>query len=266
MNLADQINILADFCGVRDIDELSSEALSKKYNFAQADIMVLFGGSILAGGDVFAEAMKNQIAKKYIIVGGAGHTTEMLRLKMKELYPCIDAANMSEAELFNEYIFERYNLRADYLECDSTNCGNNITYLLDLIDREQINCQSMILTQDSTMQRRMTAGLKKYRPEILAINFAAYRAKVMNNGSELTYDTEILGMWNIERYVTLLLGEIPRLTDDVNGYGPKGKDFIAHVDIPQKIQAAFDEVIKYFKVRNAINNGKVSIFFGNKQQ
>ena len=266
MNLAEQINILADFCGVRDIDELSSEVLSRKYNFAQADIMVLFGGSIIAGGDVFAEAIKNQIAKKYIIVGGAGHTTETLRRKMSEIYLNIDTTNMSEAELFNEYIFKRYNLRADYLECSSTNCGNNITYLLDLIDREKINCRSMILTQDATMQRRMSAGLKKYCPEILAINFAAYRAKVVNDNSEFTYDTEILGMWNIERYVSLLLGEIPRLTDDINGYGPKGKDFIAHVDIPQKVQAAFDEVSKYFKVRNAINDGKVSIFFGNKQQ
>lgn len=30
-------------------------------------------------------------------------------------------------------------------------------------------------------------------------------------------------------------GEIPRLRDDVNGYGPKGKKFIAHVNIPDKV-------------------------------
>ena len=60
-------------------------------------------------------------------------------------------------------------------------------------------------------------------------------------------------MWDIERYVSLLLGEIPRLTDDNNGYGPNGKNFIAHVDIPQNVQSAFNEVSKYFKVRSAIN-------------
>ena len=38
--------------------------------------MVLFGGSIIAGGDILAEAIQNEVAKKNIIVGGAGHTTE----------------------------------------------------------------------------------------------------------------------------------------------------------------------------------------------
>ena len=41
--------------------------------------MVLFGGSIIAGGDILAEAIQNEVPKKNIIVGGAGHTTETLR-------------------------------------------------------------------------------------------------------------------------------------------------------------------------------------------
>ena len=35
------------------------------------------------------------------------------------------------------------------------------------------------------------------------------------------------------------MGEIPRLTDDENGYGPKGKGYIAHVDIPDNVEKAF---------------------------
>ena len=31
----------------------------------------------------------------------------------------------------------------------------------------------------------------------------------------------------------------PRLTDDAHGYGPRGKGFIAHVDIPPEVQRAF---------------------------
>ena len=253
MKLADQINVLSDFCGIRDIDELSKEALRKKYNFTQADVIVLFGGSILAGGDVLANAIKNQIAKKYIIVGGAGHTTETLRQQFKKFSPKLDVSNLSEAEIFNAYLGKFYDLSADYLECKSTNCGNNITYMLDLIDSEHISCNSIILAQDATMQRRMTAGLKKYRPEIIAINFATYQAKVIEKDSKLVYEAEILGMWDIDRYVSLLLGEIPRLTDDVNGYGPNGKNFIIHVDIPQNVQSAFNEVSKHFNIRTTIN-------------
>ena len=249
--LAKQINILGDFLGVRDIETLTAEELNKKFQIEQVDIAVLFGGSILAGGDIFAEAIKNHIAKNFIIVGGAGHTTETLRQKFNEIYSELDVRNLTEAEIFNEYIKRRYNVAADYLEKNSTNCGNNITFLLELIDEKKITCRSIILIQDSTMQLRMCAGLKKYRPEITAINYAAYQAKVIESNGELVYQDEIFGMWNIDRYVSLLLGEIPRLTDDQNGYDPQGKNFIAHVDINSEVQKAFEAVSKVYEVRKA---------------
>ena len=33
---------------------------------------------------------------------------------------------------------------------------------------------------------------------------------------------------------------------DVNGYGPKGKKFIAHVDIPDCVENAFEELMKVY--------------------
>ena len=58
----------------------------------------------------------------------------------------------------------------------------------------------------------------------------------------MTYKEEIWGMWDMERYISLLMGEIPRLTDNENGYGPKGKNFIAHVDIPTEVRSAFEQL------------------------
>ena len=49
-------------------------------------------------------------------------------------------------------------------------------------------------------------------------------------------------MWTVVRYVNLLMGEIPRLTDDENGYGPNGKNFIAHVDVSETVKIAFEEL------------------------
>jgi hypothetical protein len=46
-------------------------------------------------------------------------------------------------------------------------------------------------------------------------------------------------LWDHQRFFDLIMGEIPRLTDDENGYGPKGKGFIAHVDVPDEIEAAW---------------------------
>ena len=137
-NVAENINILAKFLGTRDIDVLNQEELFERYGIHQADVMVLFGGSIVEGGDVLASGIKNFVAKKYIIVGGAGHTTDTLRQVVHLEYPDIETTE--------------------------------------------------------------------------------------------------------ERYVNLLMGEIPRLSDDANGYGPNGKNYIAHVDIPENVMIAFEEL------------------------
>ena len=240
---ANNINILGKFCGIRDINELSQEKLLEYYGIRQADVMVLFGGSVLAGGDVLAEAIKNKIAKKYIIVGGAGHTTETLRQIIHQEYPEIETRDLPEAEIFQRYLKTLYGCKADYLETQSTNCGNNITYLLDLLREKNIGFKSIILSQDASMQRRMAAGLKKYvQEDIVIINYATYTVNVLSAGEELCYEKEIHGMWTIDRYVNLLMGEIPRLTDDENGYGPNGKNFIAHVDVPETVKIAFEEL------------------------
>lgn len=242
-HIANCINILAQFCGKRDVEELTAENLYKTYGICQANVMVLFGGSILCGGDVLAQAMENNIAEKYVIVGGAGHTTESLRVKMHEIYSDIETTDLPEAQVFAKYLKCKHGLEPDLLECESTNCGNNITYLLDLLKKNNISFRSIILSQDSTMQHRMEAGLKKYTDSnVQIINYAVYSTRVIVENSALTYDRSILGMWDIDRYISLLMGEIPRLSDDENGYGPKGKNFIAHVDIPVEVKNAFDEL------------------------
>ena len=243
---AENINILGRFCGKRDVESLTSDSLENTYGFRQADVMVLFGGSVLCGGDVLAQAMKNGIAKQYIIVGGVGHTTETLRQKVQEELPMI-TAELTEAEVFGRYLETVYGLKADYLETQSTNCGNNITNLLALLKAHKIAFRSIILCQDATMQYRMEAGLRKYVSEdITIINFAAYKAEVAVRSNRLAYQETIHGMWEIDRYVNLLMGEIPRLANNADGYGPNGKNFIAHVEIPQEVNLAFEELKKEY--------------------
>lgn len=242
-NVAENINTLAKFLGTRDIDALNQGELFNRYGIHQVDVMVLFGGSILEGGDVLASGIKNFVAKKYIIVGGAGHTTDTLRQVVHLEYPDIEATDLSEAEIFQKYIKHVYGCKADYLETKS----NNITYLLDLLKENNISFNSIILSQDASMQRRMAAGLKKYvKEDVTIINYATYCAKVLNQNDELVYEENIHGMWTINRYVNLLMGEIPRLSDDANGYGPNGKNYIAHVDIPEHVKIAFEELKMVF--------------------
>lgn len=260
--IAYNINVLSNFCGKRDVENLTTNNLQEKYGIEQADIMVLFGGSIMCGGDILAHAIKNKIAKKYIIVGGVGHTTGALRQKVHSEYLSITTDGLSEAEVFNNYLRTVYDLEADYLETSSTNCGNNITYLLKLLQSKHITFKSIILCQDATMQRRMDAGFRKYiSDDIIIINYATYNATIVVHENQLAYLTNIHGMWSINKYVELLMGEIPRLLDNADGYGPNGKGYIAHVDIPDEVQHAFKEL----KEVNGINIREANPLYASKE-
>ena len=115
------------------------------------------------------------------------------------------------------------------------------------MEKHNITFKNIILAQDATMQRRMEAGLRKYVDEgVNIINYAVYSEKAIVENGTLTYDKAIWGMWEMDRYISLLLGEIPRLSDDENGYGPKGKGFIAHVDVPAEVRRAFDELCNMY--------------------
>lgn len=243
--IAENINVLSGFLGKRDIDTLSCNALEEKYLISQTDLLILFGGSIAFGCDVVGQAISNNIAKNFMIVGGEGHTTESLRRAIHNASPEIETTEKMEADIMSEYIKRKYNIDKILIERNSTNCGNNITYALDVINQNNLSPNNMIIVQDSTMQCRMDAGLRKYlrNSKVEVINFASYQVRVEVKSDKLVIEPSgIWGMWDIERYISLLMGEIPRLLDDTNGYGPNGKNYIAHVDIPSNVLKAFEEL------------------------
>ena len=273
MGVVQDMNTLARFLGVRDLAALTQREVEGRIGAPRVDVAVLFGGSILAGGDVLAEAMRAGVARAYVIAGGTGHTTEALRQRARRL--CSDlrfSPNATEAEIFSSYLAARCDLHVDLLEIRSTNCGNNITCLRDLLAEKNVPCRSLLLMQDATMQRRMAAVAQKEMPGVRLLNYATYAVDVVTRGAEdaraegvgadgakagcaerggaaavpsddaLGFDHEPLGMWGMARYRTLLMGEIPRLVDDENGYGPRGKGYLAHVDVPTEVRLAWERL------------------------
>ena len=237
------LNTLGRWLGVRDVAELSHESLDAAgVPGGQVDVAVLFGGSIPAGGEVFAKAMRAGVARAYVVVGGAGHTTQSLRDAARAAWPRISfAADASEAEIFAAYLSEYEGLEATYLETASTNCGNNITYLRSLLSEKGVPAQSYLLMQDATMMRRMAAVLEKEQPRAKILSYATYKVEVAPDADgTLAITNPPLGMWGIPRYRTLLMGEVPRLRDDENGYGPNGASYLAHVGVPTEVEAAYE--------------------------
>lgn len=68
-------------------------------------------------------------------------------------------------------------------------------------------------------------------------------------------------MWDKDRYIELLMGEIPRLKDDSEGYGPHGRNFIAHVDIPVEVENAFLYLQQHLSIKTRMAN---TLFATNK--
>lgn len=238
--VARSINTIAEFCGRRDLRKLTKKELFNHYGIEKLDVLVLFGGSVLAGGDLLAESMQNEIAQHYIIVGGYGHTSKFLFAAAEKEFPGITEDMTSEAELFQKYLKVKYDLAPDYIEVESTNCGNNITNLLALIQEENIPMKNVLMIQEAAMQLRMEATLKKYVSEdIRILNYAVTQVSVSVEKEALVYDQKIPGFWDINHYITLFMGEIPRLHDTAEGYGPRGQQFISHVEIPEEVLAAY---------------------------
>ncbi|MFD1484915.1 ElyC/SanA/YdcF family protein [Lacticaseibacillus baoqingensis] len=245
MALADSINQLAAFCGPRQVPQLTQPNMQRLFGRPQADVCVLFGGTIIAGGEVLAQAIRQKVAQHYVIVGGYGHTTAQLFAQMQHFYPQVPPAT-SEAALFANWLKDQHGLNVDWLEQESTNCGNNITNLLALLQAHAIVPKSLILMQDATMQRRMSATLAKYAPQAAVCDYATYQVRVVQVHEQLQFVAPPLGMWPMDHYIRLLCGEIVRLRDDAQGYGPKGRDYLAHVTLPATVESAFETVIAAF--------------------
>jgi len=223
--IAAALNLLADFCGPRD-------------TLQKADALLFFGGSVAGGIDTAAELFRAGWADRLILVGGQGHTTDTLRQIVHERYPQIETAGKPEAEIFRELLWLRHGLSPDALETQSTNCGNNVTNALALMKALGYPVNRLIVMQDASMQRRMAAGFAKYSSARI-IQYASWRSPVVVKDGRLAFlDEDPWGLWTVERFADLLLGEIPRLMDDEKGYGPRGTGFIAHVDIPADVRQA----------------------------
>ena len=100
-----------------------------------------------------------------------------------------------------------------------------------------------MLIQDPTMQLRSYASFYKYLKDrnTIIINYSPFIPELDGNMNFINKNVD--GIWDITRYLDLISGEIPRLRDDNKGYGPNGKNFIAHIDIPSDILEKYNELI-----------------------
>lgn len=185
------------------------------------DLMLLFGGSLPPTWQVAAEVVKAGEVGTLMLVGGRGHTTDALLAAMGRDPDTTE----TEAAVMAEWFREVHGIEDVLLETRSTNCGNNVTLAERVAEGHGLRPRTVALVQDPTMQRRMDARFRRTWSLGAAV-------PVNSPGPDSRH------AWPWQRWVALVTGEVPRLRDDAGGYGPRGRDFIAHVDVPETVESA----------------------------
>lgn len=248
-DFVNDVNQTAAFLAKRDVAELTTAALQEKYQINQADVLMVFGNDLPYVMEAASKAFQKGIAKQMILCGGVGHSTKRLRKAVgcSEKYPWDEKelGTLSEAEIYGKIAVEQYGISAEYilLEKESTNSGENARNGLALAKQKGIELSSIILMQDPLLQRRADATLRPMAKGTIVMSYAPFLPTVQKDGS---LNGEIAGLWNEERMLGLMFGEILRLYDDEYGYGPRGKGFIAHVEIPEEVMQAAERLKKAY--------------------
>lgn len=238
------------------------------------DVLVLCGNAILPIAEHIFSALEAHptLTKTLVICGGIGHSTQLLYTAFRRSKKYSALANeidgMPEAAAYELMLRRHYQKLAEHvdngkikliIEDKSKNCGANAIETRRVLERRGITTiKSCIVVQDPTMSLRTLAAFQHTYQDVSAppefIAFATFVPKVY---LETTGDAHIeadfqasmtaiesADLWGNQRFFDLLIGEIPRLRDDENGYGPRGKGFISHVDIPEQVENAWGRLQK----------------------
>ena len=102
------------------------------------------------------------------------------------------------------------------------------------------------------MQRRTLESFKHaWRGEEMEfISFAPFVPRIGNRADALCFaDPAHEELHSVGHLLELAMGEIPRLRDDENGYGPRGAGFFGHVEIPEEVESAFSRLLEGYSSR-----------------
>ncbi len=237
------LTLIAGFLARRDV-----EALDRAHLGQALDVLALIGSSLLITAEVAASAIESGAVKEILVSGGVGHSTVALRdnvLRASDL-AAIPVEGRSEAEILAGVLTVRHGIDPSkiLIESRSTNCGANAWETKRVLAESGRSPGSLAIVQDPTMQRRTHAAFERaWRGEPMPqlISFAPFIPVVVDGAIAPS------NQWPFERFVSLVLGEIPRLRDDQDGYGPRGRDFIEHVEIPHDVEAAHVRLAAEFK-------------------
>ena len=210
------------------------------------DLVVYAGNAMLWTFEGAARRAKDADTP-LLIAGGIGHQTPFLRAAVaaQTLYSEIPVEGRPDARILADIAIRWWGLPPDrvLIEDRSRNGGENAAFSLALLRQTSCRPHKVLLIQDPLMQRRTFATFGKvWRGEeaVTFLNWPVLVPSLVREDDAVRITAPAaLALWSPEQFVALLLGEVMRLRDDADGYGPQGRGFIDHVDVPPDVESAY---------------------------
>lgn len=230
---------------------LAQDDLRATRQFPNVDAVILAGNAAIPTIDAACRiAAQSEIP--LLISGGIGHSTAFLYAAIGNHphYHTVPATGRAEASILADIARQFWQIPESrlWIEDQSTNCGENARFSWNMLKQHQRATGRVLVVQDPTMQRRTMATFARVcRDETVSPQWISHPGitPILQNGKDgVEFSESNTGLWPVDRYLSLVLGELPRLYDDVNGYGPAGRDFIAHVEFPEAVTAAWARLQK----------------------
>lgn len=226
-----------------------------------ADCVVLAGNAVIPTIDAACRIAQAQNIP-LLITGGIGHSTTFLYAAVAQhpRYNTIRTTGRAEAAILADIARQFWQIPPEkiWLEEKSTNCGENARFSAQIVAQAAERINTAIVVQDPTMQRRTVATFRRVtrdNPDAPRwLSHPGFTPVLSRQDTGFAFENVQEGVWTLERYLSLIAGEIPRLRNDESGYGPCGRDFIVHVDFPADIAAAWQTLQADQTLRDALNS------------
>ena len=220
------------------------------------DVIALLGNQVIATLTAACELMRRSPAATLLLSGGAGHSTPLLYDNL-----CLSSygglvrnglvrETMAEAEMYAAVAQAAFHIPADgiLIESRSRNSAENARYSLQIL-KDAARQRTILVLQDPTMQRRSMITWAREAEiagsDACVLSHAVFVPAVEpgSDGMPRFPAGQDQGTWTMERFLALILGEVRRLRDDENGYGPRGRSFLPHVEIPEPVIESYKRVL-----------------------
>jgi uncharacterized SAM-binding protein YcdF (DUF218 family) len=225
---------------------LSHNEFTAAPTVSDADLIILAGNAVIPTIDAACQ-LAASTELPLVITGGIGHSTTFLygAIAKHPRYNTIPTTGRAEAAIIKDIATQFWKIPEEKVltEEKSTNCGENARFTHQLLQQHNITPAQVIIIQDPTMQLRTVATFERiWQDDVHIPHWRSWPGIVpvlVSDEFQTTFTLHEKGLWPIARYISLALGEIPRIRDDAQGYGPQGRDFITHVEIPAAVLQAW---------------------------